>query len=104
MSRLAFWLRSSAADELAALLQLGGGFILPSRARQRQAKLIVRLAARRLQPRRLLQRGDRFGNLAVLQQRLAEREVGPRERRVELDHLLAAARSPSPVRALGLAP
>ena len=74
--------------QLASFLQLGGGLVLPSGARQREAELIVRLAVRRLQPGGLLKRADRIGDLAVGEQCLAEREVGARERRIEIDHFL----------------
>ena len=73
--------------QLAALGERGGGLVLAPGAGQRQPELIVRLAARRLQPHRFLQRLDRRRHLAALQQRLAERDVRARERRLELQNL-----------------
>ena len=86
-SRLAFWSRSSAATSSRPFWSSGRGFLLAAGPGQRQAQLIVRLPALRLEPRRLLELVDRFRDLAVPKQRLAERQVGPRERRGELDHL-----------------
>ena len=87
MSRLAFWLRSSAATSSRPFWSSAAASSSASGARQREAKLIVRLAAVWLQPCGFLQALDGVGRLAVLEQRLAERQVGPRERRLELDHL-----------------
>ena len=66
--------------QLAALLQLGGGFLLAAGAGQGEAELVARLAALGREPRRLLQLLDRLRDLAVPQERLAERQVGPGER------------------------
>ena len=48
---------------------------------ERQPELIVGFAALRLEPRGFLERRDRVGHLAVPKERLAERQVSPRERR-----------------------
>ena len=60
---------------------------LRPRACEREAELIVGLAARRLQPCGLLQCRDRVRHFAILKQRLAEREVRPGKRGREVDHL-----------------
>ena len=75
-------------DELASSLELRRAFLLAARPHERQPQLVVRLAALRLELHGVLQRRDRFGRLPVLQQRLAEREMRPREVGSHLDHLL----------------
>ena len=47
----------------------------------------MRLAAGRIEPDGFLQLGDRVGHGPDLEERLAEREVGPGERRRQVDHL-----------------
>ncbi len=75
-------------DELASFLELRRAFLLAARPHEREPQLVVRLAALRLELHGVLQRRDRFRRLPVLQQRLAEREVRPREVGSHLDHLL----------------
>ena len=67
--------------EVAALLQLRRGFLLAAGAGQRQAELIARLSALGGETRRLLELLHRFRDLALPQERLAERHAGPGERR-----------------------
>ena len=74
-------------DEVTPLLQLRRGFLLAARPHERQPQLVVRLAAFRRELHGVLQRRDRVGRLALLQQRLAERQVGTREVGRQLDHL-----------------
>ena len=75
-------------DELAPFFELRRAFLLAARPHEREPELVVGLAALRLEPHGVLQRRHRVGRLAVLQQRLAEREVRPREVGSHLDHLL----------------
>ena len=73
--------------QIAARAERCRGFLLSSCTSQRQAELVVRVAAFRLEPRRLGELVNRFGDLAGLQQRFAEREVSAPKRRRERDHL-----------------
>ena len=80
----------ASGHELASSLELRRAFLPAARPHERQPQLVVRLGAHRalrLELHGVLQRGDRFGRLPVLQERLAQREVRPREVGSHLDHL-----------------
>src|SRR6267378_3080028 len=76
-----------AGRKFAALLHFGCPLVLVAGPRQSQPELIVGFAALWVEPRRFLQFYDCLSQISILQNCLAERQVGPREARGESDYL-----------------